>query len=222
MSSRHWWDALRTFGPVWPGNTSYWWAAESRNKRGITLELRRPEGRALCSGSSRSPTSWWKTSYQAHSRAGVWARMCCSTPTRASYWSVSPASARAAVQRRPGYDRVGSAFGGLWHLWGGGGRADRAGLSVVDYLTGSLFTAGHARRALRPRCRGHRQRPGDRHRAVRGGRALLEFTASHYSGTGTVRPRMGNSGPAAPRAPSRRATGAGSCSSRAIAAPFTA
>ena len=39
-------DTLRQLGPVREG-TSLWFAADARNKKSVTLDLRRPDGRAL-------------------------------------------------------------------------------------------------------------------------------------------------------------------------------
>jgi crotonobetainyl-CoA:carnitine CoA-transferase CaiB-like acyl-CoA transferase len=192
-------DTLRTLGPV-QGATSYWWATESRNKRGITLDLRRPAGKALL------------------------LRLCAVSdvlvenfvPGTLEGWELGPEVLQAANPRlvivrvsgfgqtgpyrgRPGYDRIGAAFGGLWHLTGHpGSEPVRPGLSVVDYMTGMLSTVGalialYARDAAGSG-RGQIVDQALYESVVR----ALEFTAAHFSGTGVVREPAGNGGPATP------------------------
>lgn len=192
-------DTLRTLGPV-QGGTSYWWAVESRNKRGITLDLRVPAGKALL------------------------LRLCAVSdvlienfvPGTLEGWELGPDVLQAANPRlvivrvsgfgqtgpyrsRPGYDRIGAAFGGLWHLTGHPeSEPVRPGLSVVDYMTGMLSTIG-ALIALYARDAGGSGRGQVVDTALYESVVrTLEFTATHYSGTGTVRQAVGNGGPATP------------------------
>jgi len=192
-------DTLRTLGPV-KGDTSYWFAVDARNKRGITLDLRKPEGKALL--------------LELVAISDVLVENF--VPGTLESWDLGPDRLQAVNPRlvivrvsgygqtgpyrnRPGYDRIGSAFGGLWHLTG---RPDdepmRPGLSVVDFLTGAFSTVGalialYVRDAL----------GSDKGQVIDS--ALFEsvlraqeFTATHYSATGTVRNRVGNGGPAIP------------------------
>ena len=192
-------DTLRSLGPV-QGGTSYWWAVESRNKRGATLDLRKPEGKALL------------------------LRLCAVSdvlienfvPGTLEGWELGPDVLQAANPRlvivrvsgfgqtgpyrsRPGYDRIGAAFGGLWHLTGHPeSEPVRPGLSVVDYMTGMLSTIG-ALIALYARDAGGSGRGQVIDTALYESVVrTLEFTATHYSGTGTVRQAAGNGGPATP------------------------
>jgi formyl-CoA transferase len=192
-------DTLRTLGPT-KGDSSYWWAAEARNKRGITLDLRRPAGKELL--------------LRLAAVSDVLVENF--VPGTLEGWDLAPERLQAANPRlvivrisgfgqtgpyryRPGYDRIGAAFGGLWHLTGFSDQEPaRPGLSVVDYLTGAFSTLG-ALIALYVRDaagtgRGQVVDTALYESVVR----VLEFTAAHYSGTGTVRDRVGNGGPAVP------------------------
>lgn len=192
-------DTLRTLGPV-EGDTSYWWAAESRNKRGITLDLRRPAGKELL--------------FRLIAVADVLVENF--VPGTLESWDLPPerllaVNPRLVITRvsgfgqtgpyrqRPGYDRIGVAFGGLLHLTGQPGQEPvRPGLSVVDYLTGTFSAIGtlialYVRDAIGTGT-GQIVDAALFESALR----ALEFTATHYSATGIVRERIGNGGAAVP------------------------
>lgn len=191
-------DTLRQLGPVYNG-VSLWFATDARNKRSITLDLRRPEGKALL--------------LRLVAVADVLVENF--VPGTLDGWGLDSATLRAAnpeliisrasgygqtgpYSKRPGYDRVGLALGGLWEITGHpDGEPVRPGSSIADYLTGA-FGAFGVMMALY-------------HRDARGGAAqeidvslfesvfrVLEHTAMHYGIDGTVRQRNGNSSPAVP------------------------
>lgn len=191
-------DTLRQLGPM-RGSTSYWFAADARNKKSVTLDLRRPAGRDLL------------LRLAAVSDALVENFV----PGTLDGWGLSGATLRAAnprliiarasgfgqtgpYRKRPGYDRVGVAFGGLWHLTGEpDGPPIRPGVSIADYLTGAFGALGLVMALY--------------HRDARGGPSqeidvalfesifrVMEYTAVQYDREGVVRGRVGNSGPAVP------------------------
>jgi crotonobetainyl-CoA:carnitine CoA-transferase CaiB-like acyl-CoA transferase len=191
-------DMLRHIGPVRDG-ASLWFSVDARNKRSITLDLRRPEGRDLL------------LRLVAVSDALVENFV----PGTLDGWGLEGDTLRAAnpgliiarasgfgqtgpYRKRPGYDRVGLAFGGLWHLTGmPGDEPVRPGTSLADYLTGTFGALGLLMALY--------------HRDARGGHAqeidsslfesvfrVMEYTAIQYDREGIVRERSGNSGPAAP------------------------
>ena len=191
-------DTLRQLGPVRPG-TSLWFAADARNKKSITLDLRRAEGRALL--------------LQLVAVADALVENF--VPGTLDGWGLDTATLRAAnprlviarasgygqtgpYRRRPGYDRVGIAFSGLWHITGTpDGEPVRPGTSLADYLTGTFGALGLMMALY--------------HRDLRGGPAqeidvslfesifrVMEHTVVHYALDGVVRDRTGNSGPAVP------------------------
>lgn len=192
-------DTLRTLGPV-KGGTSYWWAAESRNKRGITLDLRKPAGKALllrlCAVSDVLIENFVPGTLEAWE---LGPDVLQGVNPRLVIVRVSGFGQSGPYRSRPGYDRIGAAFGGLWHLTGHPeSEPVRPGLSVVDYMTGMLSTIG-ALIALYARDAGGSGRGQIVDAALYESVVrALEFTATHYSGTGTVRQAVGNGGPAAP------------------------
>src|SRR3712207_1041320 len=130
-------DTLRQLGPMREG-ASLWFAADARGKKSVTLDLRRPGGRALL----------------LHLVTVADALVENFVPGTLDGWGLDGDTLRTANPRlvigrasgfgqtgpyrtRPGYDRVGVAFGGLLHLTGApDGEPPRPGTSLADYLTG--------------------------------------------------------------------------------------
>ena len=55
-------------------DTSLWWHVQSRDKRSITVDLRKPAGQAIARALALcAPTSWSRISAPARSKAGAWA-----------------------------------------------------------------------------------------------------------------------------------------------------
>ena len=138
-------DLLRQLGPFADGHSLYW-AVEGRGRRSVTLDLRRPEGRALlhrlastadvvCENFRPGTLERWGVGPGDCDRRLVWVRI-------STYGQDGPYSPR------PGLDRVGIAFGGLMHLTGEPDRPPmRVGITISDYLTG-VFSAQAALAAL--------------------------------------------------------------------------
>lgn len=155
-------DFMRTIGPfvppeeagegegdvpgMGPGGYSLWWAVEGRGRKGVTLDLRQPEGQAL------------------FRRLAATADVVCENfrPGTMESWGIGPDDcdprlvwARISVfgqdgpnAGRPGLDRMGIAYGGLLHLTGYPDRPPvRPGVTVSDYLTG-VFAAQAVTAAL--------------------------------------------------------------------------
>ncbi len=129
-----------------PGGYSLWWAVEGRGRKGVTLDLRRPEGQDL------------------FRRLVATADVVCENfrPGTMEAWGIGPGDcdprlvwARISVfgqdgpnAERPGLDRMGIAYGGLLNLTGYPDRPPvRPGVTVSDYLTG-VFAAEAALAAL--------------------------------------------------------------------------
>ncbi|HLZ72186.1 MAG TPA: CoA transferase [Dehalococcoidia bacterium] len=192
-------DTLRTLGPV-QGDTSYWWATESRNKRGITLDLRKDAGKALllrlCAVSDVLVENFVPGTLEGWE---LGPEVLQGANPRLVIVRVSGFGQTGPYRRRPGYDRIGAAFGGLWHLTGHPeSEPVRPGLSVVDYMTGMLSTIG-ALIALYARDAGGSGRGQIVDTALYESVVrALEFTAAHFSSTGVVRQPVGNGGPATP------------------------
>jgi len=185
-------DFMRTIGPFEDGY-SLFWAIEGRGRRGVTCDLRRPEGQEL------------------FRRLATHADVVCENfrPQTMERWHVGPGDcdprlvwARISVfgqdgpwAGRPGLDRQGIGYGGLLHLTGYPDRPPvRPGVTISDYLTG-VFAASAVLAALHERDRAGggtgRGRVVD---APLYGAVLrvLEWTIAAYDRLGTVRGREGN------------------------------
>jgi crotonobetainyl-CoA:carnitine CoA-transferase CaiB-like acyl-CoA transferase len=185
-------DFMRSIGPF-VGDYSLWWAVEGRNKKSITLDLRKPRGQALLKqliGVSDVAVE----NFQPGTLEG-WSlgfdTLRAINPNlilaRASvYGQTGP------YRDRPGLDRNGIGFGGLLYLTGYRDRPPvRPGVIISDYLTG-VFNAFAIMMALYHR---------DVHRG--GGQSIdvalyesifriLEHTVASYDRLGVVREREGN------------------------------
>jgi crotonobetainyl-CoA:carnitine CoA-transferase CaiB-like acyl-CoA transferase len=127
-----------------PGGLSPRWQIESRNKRCVTLNLRVGEGQELLRRLAR-----WADVLVENFRPGVMARWglayadLAEVNPRLVYVSVSGFGQDGPKRALPGYDHIGSAFGGLTHLSGPRDRPPAPpGVTVVDYSTGMLAAMG--------------------------------------------------------------------------------
>jgi crotonobetainyl-CoA:carnitine CoA-transferase CaiB-like acyl-CoA transferase len=191
-------DFMRSMGPfiqVDDGpDYSLSWSVEGRGRRGVTCDLRHPEGRDL------------------FTRLTAKADVVCENfrPGTMEKWGLGPDDldptlvyVRISVfgqsgpySPRPGLDRLGIAFGGLLHLTGEPDRPPvRPGVTVSDYLTG-VFAAFAAVSSLYGRDRGGEGTGGQGEviDAPLYGAVLriLEWTLAGYDRLGVVRQREGN------------------------------
>ncbi len=141
-------DFMRTIGPFAPTGDdgpgySMWWAVEGRGRRGVTLDLRRPEGQALfrrLAATADVVCENFRPGAMERGHIGpddcdprlVWAR-------------ISVFGQDGPYSGRTGLDRMGIAYGGLLHLTGYPDRPPvRPGLSISDYLTGTFAASAVA------------------------------------------------------------------------------
>ena len=189
-------DFMRSIGPFDEGY-SLWWAVEGRNKKSITCDLRKPQGRDLLK------------KLVVHADAMVENFK----PGTLEKWGLGPEIleelnpalilSRVSVYgqtgpyaQRPGLDRNGIAMGGLLHITGYKDRPPvRPGIIVSDYLTG-LFNAFSLLIALyhRDAGGGREERRGQVVDLALYGSVLriLEHTVTAYDRLGIVRGREGN------------------------------
>lgn len=190
-------DFMREIGPFVPvegddgPGHSLFWSVEGRGRKGVTLDLRRPEGQELFRRLCRH------------------ADVVCENfrPGTMERWNVGPADldprlvmVRISVfgqdgpsSQRPGLDRLGIGYGGLLHLTGYPDRPPvRPGVTVSDYLTGVF--AAHAALAALYRRDARRTGAGAVVDACLYGSVLriLEWTIAGYDRLGIVREREGN------------------------------
>ena len=184
-------DPLRKFGSPSERGDGYAWLSEQRNKKSVTLDLRRPEGAALLK------------------RLAAEADILCENfrPGTLESWGLGPEALKAVnpglvlvrisgygqtgpYRDRPGFARIAHAFGGLTHLTGvpGGPPLTPGSTSLADYISG-LYGAVGALLALRSR-------------EEAGGQVIdialyesifrvLDEMAPLHAATGFVRPRLG-------------------------------
>lgn len=129
-------DPLRKWRMLHDDN-SVWWAAQSRNKRSVTLDLRDEEGQQIALSLLKSADvlienfrpgtleKWgmgWETLHQLNPGLIV--------------LSVSGYGQSGPYRDRPGFGVIGEAMGGLRHLSGEPGRTPvRTGISIGDSLS---------------------------------------------------------------------------------------
>jgi crotonobetainyl-CoA:carnitine CoA-transferase CaiB-like acyl-CoA transferase len=189
---------MRSMGPFVPvedgPDYSLSWSVEGRGRRGVTCDLRHPEGKEL------------------FKRLTARADVLCENfrPGTMEKWGLGPNDLDPALvyvrisvfgqsgpySPRPGLDRLGIAFGGLLHLTGDPDRPPvRPGVTVSDYLTG-VFAAFAAVSSLYGRDRGGSggEGRGEVIDAPLYGAILriLEWTLAGYDRLGIVRQREGN------------------------------
>ena len=187
-------DFMRTMGPFVPveGEPDYSlpWSVEGRGRRGVTCDLRRPEGQDLFKRLVAEADVLCE-----NFRPGTmerWGLGPDDLPDGLVYVRISVFGQSGPYAPRPGLDRLGIAFGGLLHLTGEPDRAPvRPGVSVSDYLTG-VFAAFAAVSALYGRDvagRGGEVIDAPLYGAVL---RILEWTLAGYDRLGIVRTREGN------------------------------
>ncbi len=188
-------DFMRTMGPFVPvedgPDYSLSWAVEGRGRRGVTCDLRQPEGKelfkrlvatadVLCENFRPGTMERWGLGPDDLSPDLVYVR-------------ISVFGQTGPYAPRPGLDRLGIAYGGLLHLTGEADRPPvRPGVTVSDYLTGA-FAAFAAVAALYGRD-GKGDGLGEVIDAPLYGSVLriLEWTLAGYDRLGIVRQREGN------------------------------
>lgn len=185
-------DALRRFGTITEGGDSLPWLSECRNKKSITLDMRLPEGAKILKqlvekvdvmvenfqpGTLEKWGLGWDTLRQINPRL-VMVRI-------SGYGQTGP------YRDRPGFGRIGNAFGGLSFL---AGYPDRppvtpGSATIPDYLAG-LYGAMGAMLALKARERTGRGQMIDigLYEPIF---RILDELAPAYGYSGKVRQRMG-------------------------------
>jgi crotonobetainyl-CoA:carnitine CoA-transferase CaiB-like acyl-CoA transferase len=191
-------DPLRGLGPVKAEGGSFWFSTEGRNKKSITLDLRKQPGREIL--------------FRLVEVSDVLVENF--VPGTLERWDIGPDELHARNPRlvisrasgygqtgpyrnRPSFDRVGVAFGGLWEITGNDSGPMKPGAAVADYLTGTFGALGVI---LALYWRDARQGAGQVVDAALYESILriLEYAPAVYSGTGMVRERVANEGQGVP------------------------
>jgi formyl-CoA transferase len=200
-------DFMRSMGPFVPvedgPDYSLSWSVEGRGRRGVTCDLRHPEGKelfkrlvgtadVLCENFRPGTMERWGLGPE-------------DLPGDLVYVRISAFGQTGPYAPRPGLDRLGIAFGGLLNLTGEPDRPPvRSGVNISDYVTGT-FAAFAAVSALYGRDAREKGAASDPGRAGLTGDGevidaalygsmlrVLEWTLAGYDRLGIVRQREGN------------------------------
>ena len=146
-------DVARYVPPYTGDRDSVYFQSLNRNKKSITLNLRRPESRGILHGLVAASDAVFNNlrgdlpsklglDYQALGRVKP-SVVCC---------SLSAFGTRGARASEPGYDYVMQAYAGWMSLTGEpGSPPQRAGLSMVDFSAGTMAVMGMVSAVLRAR-----------------------------------------------------------------------
>jgi succinyl-CoA:(S)-malate CoA-transferase subunit A/succinyl-CoA:(S)-malate CoA-transferase subunit B len=187
-------DPLRSWAASEHGHSPFW-AQEARNKRAVTCDLRRPEGQALIKrlvarcdvvveNFRPGALEGWGLGYDdlVQVRPDLVMVRC------SGYGQTGPNAPK------PGFARIGQAYGGLTYLAGmpGGPPLTPGTTTIADYIT-PLFAVYGAMLALR-----HRDRTGQGQvvdaALYEATFRVLDTLAVDYAVTGVPRDRTGRSG----------------------------
>ncbi|MBV8565460.1 MAG: CoA transferase [Methylobacteriaceae bacterium] len=142
---------LRQFGTMTPTGMSLPWLSESRNKKSVTLDLRKPEGSAILKDLvAKSDVLVENFQPGTFERWGLgWEELAARNPALVMV-RISAYGQTGPYRDRPGFGRIANAFGGISYL---AGYPDRAPVTpgsatLPDYLSG-LYGALGALLALR-------------------------------------------------------------------------
>ncbi len=188
-------DDTRAWGPPFLDGESAYFLSVNRNKESLTLDFKRPEGRALLDRLiARADV------LVENFRPGTLARLGLDYPSlapahpRLVYCAISGFGQRGPRSREAGYDAVVQAEGGLMSITGpSGGQPFRLGVAIADIASG-MFAAQGITLALLARERTGRGQAVDIS-MLDSVAALLTYQAGIYFATGRAPERMGNRHP---------------------------
>jgi crotonobetainyl-CoA:carnitine CoA-transferase CaiB-like acyl-CoA transferase len=188
-------DDTRAWGPPFVHGESAYFLSINRNKESVTLDFKKPPGRALLHRLVASADVLVE-----NFRPGTLARQRLDYETLAPdhpsliYCSISGFGQDGPKRDRPGYDAVVQAEGGLMSVTGAAdGPPFRLGVAIADLVAGLLAAQGTTLALFA------RQRTGRGQRVdigmLDGVAALLSYQAGIFFATGDAPPRMGNRHP---------------------------
>ena len=130
-------DPLRTWRLLHEG-TSVWWAAHARNKRSVTLDLRKPEGQEVIRKLAADADILIENFRPgAMEKWGLGFQDLHALNPKLIMLRVSGYGQSGPYRDRPGFGVIGEAMGGLRYLSGEPGRPPvRVGVSIGDTLSG--------------------------------------------------------------------------------------
>jgi crotonobetainyl-CoA:carnitine CoA-transferase CaiB-like acyl-CoA transferase len=188
-------DDTRHWGPPFLEGESAYFLSINRNKESLTLDFKKPEGRAILDrllGTCDIVIENFRPGTVA--KLGLdYASLAAAHP-RLVYCSISGFGQTGPRRNEPGYDAVMQAEGGLMSITGAaGGPPYRLGVAIADIVTG-MFAAQGISLALFARERTGRGQFVDI-AMLDSVAALLSYQAAIYFATGSAPGRMGNRHP---------------------------
>jgi formyl-CoA transferase/CoA:oxalate CoA-transferase len=188
-------DDTRAWGPPFVDGESTYFLSINRNKESVTLDFKRPEGRAILERlAARADVVVENFRPGTLDAIGFDHASLSARYPRIVYASISGYGQTGPRRDEPGYDAVIQAEGGLMSITGPeDGPAYRLGVAVADFLTG-VFTAQGVLAALIARektGRGQRVDVGMLDAVT----AMLTYQAGIWFATGEPPRRMGNRHP---------------------------
>lgn len=136
-------DDTRMFGPFKNGESLYY-ANVNRNKKGITLNLKKPEGKAIFLEMVKK-ADLVVENYRpgVMDRLGLGYDVLSGINERLIYGAVSGFGHTGPYSERPGYDIIAQAMGGIMSITGWpGNKPTRVGNALGDVLGGLSLTIG--------------------------------------------------------------------------------
>lgn len=185
-------DALRRFGSITPNGDSLPWLSECRNKKSATLDLRKPEGAELLKALIKDADVLVEN-FQPGTleKWGLGWDVLKEVNPRLIMVRISGYGQTGPYSPRPGFGRIGNAFGGLSYLAGYPDRppATPGSATIPDYLAGLYGALGVllSIQALKKTGRGQVVDIGLYEPIFR----ILDELAPSYHMKGYVRERMG-------------------------------
>ncbi len=142
-------DDTRTWGPPFSGGESAYFICCNRNKRSITIDLGKPQGRELVTELAKvSDVLVENFTPGLMKRFGLDYETLSGLNPRLVYCSITAYGQDGPYRDRPGYDMVLSAVGGLMWITGErNGNPCKVGVAITDVLTG-VYTSGAITAAL--------------------------------------------------------------------------
>jgi formyl-CoA transferase len=145
-------DDTRAWGPPWAGGESAYYLSVNRNKRGITLDLKRPEAqqivRELVRDSDIVVENFKRGTLE---RIGIGCDQLRELNPRLIWATISGYGPTGPYADRPGYDFVAQGEAGIMAITGEpNGEPMKVGVAIVDITTGlfaavAILAALHAR-----------------------------------------------------------------------------
>jgi crotonobetainyl-CoA:carnitine CoA-transferase CaiB-like acyl-CoA transferase len=188
-------DDTRAWGPPFLEGESAYFLSVNRNKQSVTLDFKRPEGRALLEHLiAKSDVVVENFRPGTLTKLGLDYRTLAPRHPRLVYCSISGFGQTGPRSKEAGYDAVMQGEGGLMSITGPpGGPSYRLGVAIADVVSG-MFAAYGIAMALFARERTGRGQEVDL-AMLDSVAALLTYQAGNYFASGHVPARLGNRHP---------------------------